>query len=101
MRFDSGIMDWQEDYQHLQNQLQRDQVGSVIGFDNKQKKKDNTKEKQTEEEKRKVVTEEKNKKARFATVNTIEMDDASTDMNSNDKDFIAPKSNKKRKLDIA
>ena len=30
LRIDSGI--WQEDYQHLQNQLQRDQVGSVIGF---------------------------------------------------------------------
>ena len=100
LRFDSGIMDWQEDYQHLQNQLQRDQVGSVVGFDNKQKKKDNAKEKMTEDEKRKVVTEEKNKKARFATVNTMEMDDASTDMNANDKDFNAPKS-KKRKADIA
>ena len=100
LRFDSGIMDWQEDYQHLQNQLQRDQVGSVVGFDNKQKKKDNVKEKKTEDEKRKVVTEEKNKKARFATVNTMEMDDASTDMNANDKDFNAPKS-KKRKADIA
>ena len=41
LRFDSGIMDWQEDYQHLQNQLQRDQVENVIGFDTKQKKKDN------------------------------------------------------------
>ena len=43
MKSEAGITDWKEDLQHLHNQLQREQVGSCAGFDDKQKKKDNRK----------------------------------------------------------
>ena len=43
LKNDSGITDWKEDFQHLQNQLQRDQPGSCDGLDLKQKKKDDRK----------------------------------------------------------
>ena len=43
LKNDSGITDWVEDLQHLQNQLQRDQVGTCDRLDFKQKKRDNKK----------------------------------------------------------
>ena len=43
MKSEAGITDWKEDLQHLHNQLQREQVGSCAGYDDKQKKKDNRK----------------------------------------------------------
>ena len=43
LKNDSGITDWKEDLQHLQNQLQRDQVGTCDRLDFKQKKRDNRK----------------------------------------------------------
>ena len=39
----AGITAWKEDLQHLNNQLQRDQVGTCSGYDVRQKKKDNRK----------------------------------------------------------
>ena len=39
----AGITAWKEDLQHLNNQLERDQVGTCSGYDVRQKKKDNRK----------------------------------------------------------
>ena len=37
----SGIKDWKEDLQHLHNQMERDQIGTCLSEDFKQRKKDN------------------------------------------------------------
>ena len=36
LRYNSGINDWKEDSDHLNNQLRKDQLGSVAGYDKKQ-----------------------------------------------------------------
>ena len=38
-----GIIDWKEDYQHLQNQLLREQIGTCAGFDTKQENREKRK----------------------------------------------------------
>ena len=43
LKSEAGITDWREDLQHLHNQLDREQPGTCIGYDAKQKKKDNRK----------------------------------------------------------
>ena len=42
----AGITAWKEDLQHLNNQLERDQVGTCSGYDVRQKKKDDRKMKE-------------------------------------------------------
>ena len=40
----SGICDWKEDLDHLHNQYQKNQIGSIDGIDKKQEKRDKRKE---------------------------------------------------------
>ena len=44
LRYNSGINDWKEDFVHLNNQLRKDQLGSVAGFDKKKQQKKNNSE---------------------------------------------------------
>ena len=37
LKYKSGILEWQEDLTHLQNQLDKEHIGGVVGFDKNQK----------------------------------------------------------------
>ncbi|KAK6167330.1 hypothetical protein SNE40_021388 [Patella caerulea] len=41
----SGIIDWEKDFQHLGNQLKREQIGCALGKDALQKRRDDAREK--------------------------------------------------------
>ena len=85
----SGILDWKEDFTHLENQLAKDQKGGVAGYDLSQKEVDD----ENAEERR--LQDEEN--------NLIFNDDNANDSDENDTNWVPPECKgrrKKQKADI-
>ena len=96
---DSGILSWQEDVEHLRNQLLPDQIGTVIGLDTRQIKLDRRKE---DREKRLEAAKEKSDKV-VEAMKGVKVDDEEGDsmdtseVNSNDPLFVDSRARSKRR----
>ena len=91
----SGIMDWQEDLLHLQNQLTVEQPGSALGVDQRQAKRDRRKLRESivAEQLRK---EEVERKLLSKTVVSVDEGDDEIEDELNDENFEAPVKKSKR-----
>ena len=105
----SGIIDWEEEVQHLRNQLSPSQVGCCEGFDLRQQSRDmrRLKEKNRREEAVRTETMRTNerdaafkseKEASMKFENQENMDKRKVD--DNDEVYEESKSRKKKKIDI-
>ena len=101
LKNDSGITDWREDVLHLENQLQRDQIGTCDSLDMKQKKKDNNKL----ETKLKAIRGEEAKKVvtgpLMDQIEGVDDEDEVEDNDQGDKDFeVRKRCRKRKKVDV-
>ena len=98
---DSGIMYWREEVEHLENQMTREQVGSVGGHDMRQKKRDDrvlkgeVGKENTDTEKANKVKELQKNKAEYEKNET----NTALDENDNDGDFKI-KRTRNKKIDV-
>ena len=74
----AGIKDWEEDLQHLRNQLLPSQVGACDGFDFRQKKRD---ERVRVDQERKV----RHQQQELQRLKEIKVDDATAAENDDDE----------------
>ena len=89
---DSPIMNWREDWEHLQNQVKRDQAGSLGCKDTKQQKRD----KRAEEDKKsaEAAAQKSNSEVKQMFEKKRNVDDDGVEDNDCDENYSA----KKRKL---
>ena len=100
----SGIIDWAEDWEHLQNQLKKEQVGTIGGQDKVQLKREH---KKADRELQKIKAEEKEERRKDETkilldnsqVNDEDREDDSEDEDQSDT-FIGPSKSKQKKVDV-
>ena len=95
---ESAIMDWKEDWQHLQNQLQRDQVGSLGGHDKIQKKRDDRALKVRDA--RKNAVEKSNLEVSKLMEKEGLADVKVEDAGAGDEDFVIKDREKRAKIDV-
>ena len=98
---DSPILDWQEDWQHLQNQLKKDQPGSLGCKDTHQQKRDD-REATEEEQTQQASTKSQNQINEMFEKTKPDVEQAEVvDEDSSDKDFIVKeRKTKKKKVDV-
>jgi len=94
----SGIKDWETDYAHLQQQMDKSQKGIAIGIDVTQKKRDSRRmEKKVGEETRRFKSIEEVKRMEAA----CELIGSNSESNpDSDSEWTSPERIKKRKVDV-
>ena len=97
----AGIKDWEEDLQHLRNQLLPSQVGACDGFDFRQKKRD---ERVRVDQERKVRHQQQElqrlKEIKVDDATAAENDDDETDVEELDEEFKSPNEKKAKMIDV-
>ena len=99
----SGIICWEEDFAHLQNQLTVEQPGSCDSMDLAQQKKDSRKIQETMREEERKKKEEARKKEAFKSVTLEEAsEEVTAETNTDDSDYEEESSSrtKRRKKTI-
>ena len=101
LRDKGGITDWQEELQHLRNQLTAEQPGTCDGYDMRQKRRDERKlkvENNLQSERLKLqrkIKEEEHQRNEVFKSSVKDFNDDEVD----DDDFVAPK-DRKKKIDV-
>ena len=95
----SSIIDWKEDYEHLSNQMEKNQIGGLAGCDSKQFERDKAKEVRERSKKENKEKEEARQREEKAQ-ETSDKDVRSESEHSSDEIFIPPLQEPKSKFDI-
>ena len=99
-----GITDWEEELNHLRNQLTPEQPGTCDGYDMRQRKRDNRKlmeeQNQQEEIQRQAEEEEEQELRKKERYRFVEEGGDEDNVEDNDYDVGPSKNAKKKKIDV-